>query len=71
MFVINVEKENSLSLSLVIEVINESNKTCKVMIEHKHIDVYILSKKRRRNIEEFYEYIHLESLMRVLMSNVL
>lgn len=37
------------------------------MIEHMQIDVYIVSQKN----EEFFEYIHLESLMRVLMNNVL
>ncbi len=36
------------------------------MIEHMQIDVYIVSQKNK----EFFEYIHLEFLMRVLMNNV-
>jgi len=52
------------------ERINESNKTCNVMNERTKQNVYILPQKKR-NTREFFEYIHLESVMRVLMNNVL
>jgi hypothetical protein len=52
------------------ERINESNKTCKLMNERTEKNVYVLPQKKR-NTGEFFEYIHLESVMRVLMHNVL